>query len=189
MAMIATRISGDSRCHFAIRISTSVAAEACAAELPRLAPRPAAHSCVSSDVSKSCVPIANPPSSVRLRPEPLSVKPLRCADNSGHRGGFFVSGVVVGGSLGSESGASQFAPPATACRVLPPEAGEVSGLFRASVLKTRRGSNPKSTNHVYSPPHGLPLCPTACASPARALIVLASLPRPPRDSDVRAGYS
>jgi hypothetical protein len=28
------------------------------------------------------------------------VKPSRCADNSGHRGGFFVSGVVVGGSLG-----------------------------------------------------------------------------------------
>ena len=118
MAMIATRISGDSRCHFAIRISTSVAAEACAAELPRLAPRPAAPSCVSSDVSESCVPIANPPSSVRLRPEPLFVKPSRCADNSGHRGGFFVSGLVVGGSLGSESGASQFANPATACRVL-----------------------------------------------------------------------
>lgn len=43
MAMIATRSSGDSRCHFAIRISTSVAAEACAAELPRPAPRPVAH--------------------------------------------------------------------------------------------------------------------------------------------------
>jgi hypothetical protein len=39
MAMIATRISGDSRCHFAVRISTSVAAEACAGELPRRVPR------------------------------------------------------------------------------------------------------------------------------------------------------
>jgi uncharacterized protein (DUF433 family) len=31
-----------------------------------------------------------PPSSVRLRPEPLFVKPSQCADNSGHRGSFFV---------------------------------------------------------------------------------------------------
>ena len=35
--------------------------------------------------------IANPPSSVRLRPEPLLLKPLRCADNSGLRRGFFVA--------------------------------------------------------------------------------------------------
>ena len=56
------------------------------------------------------------------------MKPSRCADNSGHRGGFFVSGSLAGWSLGSESGASQFAPPATACRVLPPEAGELPRL-------------------------------------------------------------
>ena len=34
--------------------------------------------------------IANPPSSVRLRPEPLLLKPLRCADNSGLRRGFLL---------------------------------------------------------------------------------------------------
>jgi len=36
--------------------------------------------------------IANPPSSVRLRPEPLLLKPLRCADNSGLRRGFLLRG-------------------------------------------------------------------------------------------------
>ena len=71
------------------------------------------------EVSAACVRIANPPSTVRLRPEPLSVKPLRCADNSGHRAGFLVLGSLAGWSLGSESGASQFAHPATACPVLP----------------------------------------------------------------------
>ena len=147
MAMIATRISGDSRCHFAIRISTSVAAEACAAELPRLAPRPAAHSCVSSDVSESCVPIANPPSSVRLRPEPLSVKPSRCADNSGHRGGFFVFGSLAGWSLGSESGASQFAPPATACRVL---TGFVLAGFSGFSTGSRASPTPAIIEHPQS---------------------------------------
>ena len=34
--------------------------------------------------------IANPPSSVRLRPEPLNRRPSRCPGNSGRRGGFFV---------------------------------------------------------------------------------------------------
>ena len=34
--------------------------------------------------------IANPPSSVRLRPEPLNRRPSRCPGNPGRRGGFFV---------------------------------------------------------------------------------------------------
>jgi hypothetical protein len=90
MAMIAARISADIRCHSEVRVMRSVSPRACAAELPRLAPRPVAVSPVSRGVSGVCVPIANPPSSVRLRPEPLLLKPLRCADNSGLRRGFFV---------------------------------------------------------------------------------------------------
>ena len=44
--------------------------------------------------------IANPPSSVRLRPEPLLLKPLRCADNSGLRRGFLFSAGVHGQQRG-----------------------------------------------------------------------------------------
>ena len=59
--------------------------------------------------------IANPPSSVRLRPEPLLLKPLRCADNSGLRRGFFVFsrarlGVVGKPHRNSRPGPRQDAP-------------------------------------------------------------------------------
>ena len=49
--------------------------------------------------------IANPPSSVRLRPEPLLLKPLRCADNSGLRRGFFVFSRARGGRIGCKGSA------------------------------------------------------------------------------------
>ena len=40
--------------------------------------------------------IANPPSSVRLRPEPLSRRPLRRPACTGFRRGFFVGGLLIG---------------------------------------------------------------------------------------------
>jgi hypothetical protein len=57
-----------------LRLASSGAS---AAELPRLAPRPVASSAVSSEESAGGPSIANPPSSVRLRPEPLSFLPCR----------------------------------------------------------------------------------------------------------------
>ena len=45
---------------------------------------------VSPEVSAAGLRIANPPSSVRLRPEPLNRRPSRCPGNPGLRGGFFV---------------------------------------------------------------------------------------------------
>ena len=82
--------------------------------------------------------IANPPSSVRLRPEPLLRRPLRCADNSGRRRGFFgpsrnsPAGTSVPDWPSQQSGSGGLSDR--------PRAGHVraESVF-SSVVSTRRG--------------------------------------------------
>jgi hypothetical protein len=50
---------------------------------------------VSPEESGARGPIANPPSSVRLRPEPLRFRPLRTSGIAGFRRGFCVSGALA----------------------------------------------------------------------------------------------
>jgi hypothetical protein len=80
MARIAALVAGARWGQPAITVLRSASSGASAAELPRLAPRPVASSAVSPEESGGGPPIANPPSSVRLRPEPLSF--LSCRPRS-----------------------------------------------------------------------------------------------------------